>query len=217
MREELGRQIQKIIADELTAAKMVYPANNSRHESIAILAEEYEELRDEVKRLEYIIHALWIDTKENTNTEEVKGRLTYAQRTAADLIAEAVQTAAMIVKFLEYENSKIAPVQPQPSALTNRVWTEEQKKDIALIKEAHKAKRLTKKMNSDTMGKTRKETRSKAKSNKRTDIDDTLIVYMRDVQKRTIKQIAKEIKCCPQTVLNRYNRAKRDAEKGGKA
>ena len=72
-------------------------------------------------------------------------------------------------------------------------------------------------MNSDTMGKTQKETKSKAKSNKRTDIDDTLIVYMRDVQKRTIKQIAKEIKCCPQTVLNRYNRAKRDAEKGGKA
>ena len=217
MREKLIQQVDEIISDELDAAKKKFLANNSRHESYAVLLEEFEEMSDERTLLSYELDNVWDATKKNSDSDVIRKYLNRAQGISRKLVAEAVQTAAMIDKFLEYENSKIAPVQPQPFALTNRVWTEEQKKDIALIKEAHKAKRLTKKMNSDTMGKTRKETKSKAKSNKHTDIDDTLIVYMRDVQKRTIKQIAKEIKCCPQTVLNRYNRAKRDAEKGGKA
>ena len=217
MREKLIQQVDEIISDELDAAKKKFLANNSRHESYAVLLEEFEEMSDERTLLSYELDNVWDATKKNSDSDVIRKYLNRAQGISRKLVAEAVQTAAMIDKFLEYENSKIAPVQPQPFALTNRVWTEEQKRDIALIKEAHKAKRLTKKMDSDTMGKTRKETRSKVKSNKRTDIDDTLIVYMRDVQKRTIKQIAKEIKCCPQTVLNRYNRAKRDAEKGGKA
>lgn len=217
MREKLIQQVDEIISDELDAAKKKFLANNSRHESYAVLLEEFEEMSDERTLLSYELDNVWDATKKNSDSNVIRKYLNRAQGISRKLVAEAVQTAAMIDKFLEYENSKIAPVQPQPFALTNRVWTEEQKRDIALIKEAHKAKRLTKKMNSDTMGKTRKEIKSKAKSNKRTDIDDTLIVYMRDVQKRTIKQIAKEIKCCPQTVLNRYNRAKRDAEKGGKA
>ena len=217
MREKLIQQVDEIISDELDAAKKKFLANNSRHESYAVLLEEFEEMSDERTLLSYELDNVWDATKKNSDSDVIRKYLNRAQGISRKLVAEAVQTAAMIDKFLEYENSKIAPVQPQPFALTNRVWTEEQKRDIALIKEAHKAKRLTKKMNSDTIGKTRKETKSKAKSNKRTDIDDTLIVYMRDVQKRTIKQIAKEIKCCLQTVLNRYNRAKRDAEKGGKA
>ena len=54
-----------------------------------------------------------------------------------------------------------------------------------------------------------KEQKSGKAPNARKDIDDTLLIYMKDEQHMTLKQIAKELGCCEQTVLNRYNKAKR--------
>ena len=106
----------------------------------------------------------------------------------------------IILKSIPKE-PQVAPEQPKKERPVKKEWSEEQKKDIQRIKDAHKAKREEVKF--ETVG-------------KRTDIDDTLIVYMRDEQGKTLKEIAKQIGCSQQTVLNRYNRAKRDTEKGDK-
>ena len=42
----------------------------------------------------------------------------------------------------------------------------------------------------------------------RMDIDDAKLILMRDKQGLSFRQIASIMKCSPQTVINRYNRAK---------
>lgn len=91
----------------------------------------------------------------------------------------------------------------EKSEKPKKEWTDKQKADIQSIKDAVEKRKAEKNI------------KGGGKHNFRKDIDDSLIVYMRDEQGKTIKEIAKEIGCCQQTVLNRYNRAKRNAEKGG--
>ena len=76
-------------------------------------------------------------------------------------------------------------------AAPKKKWNAKQKQDIQTIKDAVK------------------EQKSGKAPNARKDIDDTLLIYMKDEQHMTLKQIAKELGCCEQTVLNRYNKAKR--------
>lgn len=51
------------------------------------------------------------------------------------------------------------------------------------------------------------------KNRQRKDIDNDEIVKMRDEQNMVFKEIAKKLGCCEQTVINRYNIAKRDGKK----
>lgn len=81
----------------------------------------------------------------------------------------------------------------KPVAKPKKEWNDKQKKDIQAIKDAVNAKKALK---------------GGGKYNFRADIDDSLIVYMKDEQHMSLKAIAKELKCCEQTVLNRYNKAK---------
>ena len=73
--------------------------------------------------------------------------------------------------------------------------TKEAQEAIDAIKEAYAKKRDEKRPE--------KKTRTK-----RTDIDDAKIVKMRDEDGMKFNKIAKEIGCCEQTVINRYNKAK---------
>lgn len=209
MRVGLMLQIDQIIKDELDAAKKKFPANNSRHESYAVLREEFEEMQDEERKLSNELDNIWDAVKKNTDPDVLLKYLNRVQNISRQLTAEAVQTAAMADKFVEYMNSelrggrnaetkkpapkqKVAPVQPK------KEWTDKQKKDIQLIKDAHKAKRAKVKL----------ETLESRKGRTRGDIDNDLIVYMRDEQKMKFAAIAKQMKCCEQTVINRYNAMK---------
>ena len=78
--------------------------------------------------------------------------------------------------------------------------TKEAQEAIDAIKEAYEKKRGT--------AKPEKKTR-----NKRADIDNNMIVQMRDKNGMTFAKIAKEIGCCEQTVINRYNKAKNGGDK----
>lgn len=80
------------------------------------------------------------------------------------------------------------PAAPEPK----KDWNAKQKQDIQAIKDAYSKQKRSNKVN-----------------NFRSDIDDSLIIYMKDEQGKTLKQIAKELGCCEQTVLNRYNKAKK--------
>ena len=81
----------------------------------------------------------------------------------------------------------------KPETKPKKEWNEKQKKDIQAIKDAVKRQ---------------KELKGGGVHNIRKDIDNSLIVYMKDEQHMSLKAIAKELKCCEQTVLNRYNKAK---------
>lgn len=90
---------------------------------------------------------------------------------------------------------------------TKKEWTDEQKKDIQMIKDAHKAKREEKKTE------VKLETVGNKKDGRRKDIDNSLIVYMIDEQGKKFKDVAKELNCCEQTVRNRYEQEKKNAKK----
>ena len=106
MRDELYRQIDEAVKDELKAAKEVYPANNSRHESYAILLEEFDELQSEIEQLGYTLSLVWGKTKDNSPKDRMIQVLCEAGVTSRRMIAEAVQTSAMIDKFIEYMNNE---------------------------------------------------------------------------------------------------------------
>lgn len=106
MREELCKQIDDAVKGELKAAHEKFSANNSRHESYAVLLEEFEELQDETESLKYWISVIWKETKYNAPTDILRDKLIRAAITSRSLIAEAIQTSAMIQKFLEYINDK---------------------------------------------------------------------------------------------------------------
>ena len=88
------------------------------------------------------------------------------------------------VKFVPID--KVAPKKKR---------TKEAQEAIDAIKEAYAKKRDEKRPG--------KKTRVK-----RSDIDDAKIVKMRDEDGMKFNKIAKEIGCCEQTVINRYNKAK---------
>lgn len=93
-----------------------------------------------------------------------------------------------------------------PKRETKKEWTPKQKDDINAIREAYEKQK-----------KEKEKLKGGGKHNIRNDIDNSLIVYMRDEQGKTIKEIAKSIGCCQQTVLNRYNREKREQAKADKS
>ena len=217
MRKELLAQIDAAISGELNAAFEKFRANASRHESYAVLLEEYEEMIDEVNRLSNELDNIWDATKKNNDALTLFKYLARAQITSRHLIAEGVQIAAMIDKFMVFlniemsknavpnldtkpkteviPNKDVAPVQPKIEEKPEKTpRTEQQKKDIEMIKEAHKQVIAQKKRG--------------GAHNVRTDIDNSLIVYMVDEQGKEFKDIAKELKCSDQTVRNRYKKAK---------
>ena len=183
MREELIKQINAAIADELAAAKKKYPSNNSRHEGYAVLLEEFEEMCDELEDLDAYMDRIW----------------------------GSVQTAAMIDKMIEFEISQSKelkkPEKPKAEAdsrinniktVKETKWTPQQRADIQAIKEAHKTAR----------SKAQKEDKLplpdefKRGPKKRKDLDDAEIFRLKQ-SGMTLSQIAKKMGCCPQTVANR--------------
>lgn len=96
-------------------------------------------------------------------------------------------------------------LEPEKQDPPKKEWNEKQKKDIQMIKDAHKAKRAQ--MDRDTTEKPRKANR------RRSDLDDGVILDMFENQKMKPKQIAKKLGCCEQTVRNRIEVAKRDRKK----
>ena len=106
---------------------------------------------------------------------------------------EAEAALKTVKEIMDKPVDKPETPEPEPQSKPKREWNEKQKKDIQAIKDAVKKQKVSNKRN-----------------NFRDDIDDSLIIYMRDKSGMSLKQIAKELGCCEQTVLNRYNRAKKE-------
>lgn len=118
-------------------------------------------------------------------------------------------TIAEIINFLEQDipetketGSEIDPL-PEPEEIEftqiKPKRTKEAQEQINAIKEAHAKVRAEKE----------KPQKEKTQKRRKLDIDNSLIVYMVDEQGKSYTEIAKEIRCSIQTVINRYNKGKR--------
>lgn len=124
-------------------------------------------------------------------------------------VLEAISTAieTITAKFKELNTAQIKFVKPDPPEahtvlLNNPESTKPEKKPrtkneqdaIDSIKKAYFEKKAE-------------------KGTKRKDIDNAAIVEMRDEKGMKFAAIAKELGCCVQTVINRYNEAKNGGKK----
>lgn len=71
------------------------PANNSNHESYAIILEEFEEAQNEARMFEWNLRSFWDAVRANTMT---KCQLQQMQHIAEKAAAEWIQVAAMCYK-----------------------------------------------------------------------------------------------------------------------
>lgn len=98
---ELIKEVEQITRAELNRANASFPLFNSKHEGYAVIKEELEETREALDTLDSSIAVLWDDVRgkdipgfiaDFNTTEEM-----FAQAVA--VAAEAIQTAAMILKY----------------------------------------------------------------------------------------------------------------------
>ncbi len=99
--EKLKEAVEKAVMDELQRANASFPLFNSKHEGYAVIKEELEETREALDTLESSVAVLW----ENVRGKQVPSFITDFNTTedmhaqAVAVAAEAIQTAAMILKY----------------------------------------------------------------------------------------------------------------------
>lgn len=106
VRKELIKDTTEIINKELQAANEKFPAFNSRHEGYAVILEELEETQVAYNNTKTMIERIWWLTKFNSEKAAFKKQVEEAIKTAGEMAAEAIQTAAMLQKLLDYTSSE---------------------------------------------------------------------------------------------------------------
>ena len=92
----LAESIKSLVMDEYSATIAKFgAANNSHHESYAIILEELEEAKGSTKLFEHSLDWFWDSVKQNTVTNR---RLEEMQLIAEQTAAEWIQVAAMCYK-----------------------------------------------------------------------------------------------------------------------
>lgn len=99
--EKLKETVVDAVIDELQRANREFPLFNSKHEGYAVIKQELEETREALETLESSIAVLW----DSVRGKDVPGFITDFNTTedmhaqAVAVAAEAIQTAAMILKY----------------------------------------------------------------------------------------------------------------------
>lgn len=104
MRKGLVRDSEEIVKKELQEANKAFRAFASTHEGYAVVLEELKERFDQT---EEILKNVWLLTKQNATKETFKAVLEDANAIAIQLVAEAVQTAAMFQKFEQFNGKRV--------------------------------------------------------------------------------------------------------------
>lgn len=108
MRQELIEAVKKTQAEELQEANKSFAAFNSRHEGYAVILEEAQEAETELRQMANNLNGLWELTKQNAPKEDIEMLAEGLEQSAVLLAAEAIQTAAMARKLLDFISSKEA-------------------------------------------------------------------------------------------------------------
>jgi hypothetical protein len=105
MRHGLIQEVTEAIENELSAANKAFPGFNSTHEGYAVILEEAQKAEDELRNVARNLQALWVEVKENAGKEDLEVVAAGVEASAQALAAEAIQTAAMARKLLNYLES----------------------------------------------------------------------------------------------------------------
>ncbi len=92
------KDVEALVGKELEAANKKFPLFKSPHEGYAVLLEEIDELKYEVKTLKIHKKALWKFVKANHQCDCIE-RLNQIKLRAVCAAIEAIQVAAMCEKF----------------------------------------------------------------------------------------------------------------------
>ena len=106
MRDGLIQETTEVIEKELKAASEKFPAFNSRHEGYAVILEEIEETHAAYNNTKALVERIWWLTKGNSEKAEFKKLVEDAFKAAREMAEEAIQTAAMLQRLLDYTSSK---------------------------------------------------------------------------------------------------------------
>lgn len=98
--EELKIGVKELATQELARANSMYPLFASNHEAYAVIKEELEETRQEIKYAEMYLDEIWRMTKSDYQDEQFVGVLEEGWKTMILAAAESIQTAAMFEKAI---------------------------------------------------------------------------------------------------------------------
>ena len=97
---ELKNEIVNAARAELNRANKKYPLFASQHEGYAVVLEEIDEATEDFNAIQFIKDRAWIEIKHNIDASSTMVEL---ERAAIKLACEAVQVAAMAIKFRRSE------------------------------------------------------------------------------------------------------------------
>lgn len=96
----MKEQIKDLICQELNQAKSKNPPFSSSHEGWAVLLEEIEELTTEINHIKQVNEQLWNHVRIN-DAQGQQEAVDKIYLTAINTVCEAIQVAAMALKFSE--------------------------------------------------------------------------------------------------------------------
>lgn len=107
MRQGLIETASKAIEEELLEANKKFRAFASTHEGYAVTLEELQELKEDFELVEEQLERIWLLTKDNADKQTFEEVLAEAVKDATMLVSEAIQTAAMLRKFQQFNGKRV--------------------------------------------------------------------------------------------------------------
>lgn len=107
MRQGLIETATKAINEELLEANKKFRAFASTHEGYAVTLEELQELKEDFELVEEQLDRIWQLTKDNADKQAFEEVLEEAISDATMLVSEAIQTAAMLRKFQQFNDKRV--------------------------------------------------------------------------------------------------------------
>jgi len=100
--KEIIEGIKELATKELISANKKFPMFQSTHEGYAVLLEEVEEVKEQLRYVEGELIYTWDDVKRNKNINAVN-HVKDLREYAINMAAECIQVIAMTDKFIDSE------------------------------------------------------------------------------------------------------------------